>query len=552
MPKLTDFLKKNWPYILFAGVIALAIFLRVWHFHEWLFFKMDQARDALLIKKALERGPGWLPLLGPKAGGTTVDLGPAFYYFQYISAFLFQSAHPAVLAYPDLLFATFSIFLFYIFSRKYFSRNWSMVLTGLYSVCFLAVEYSRFAWNPNSLVFFNLLYFLALLNIFDDSVKYKYRWVVLAGFSMAVSTQLHFLSMATLPATTVVFLAFNWREARKKLDWRKISIFLGVIFLAYLPVIFHDIITYGRNVAAFFAAVKNKPSDHSLWESLNRNVRFWGQYWFLILTSYIPQKGELWPSAVAWVGTILPGLALAIKYLRKEENPAKKRFLLVSILWFATYFLIYIPIAYDTRPRFFLPLLALPFIFLGYVFVFLWNKKSKILKAVVIAVAAVVFAGNLQGTFAWFGEIKPAMQKGVYPKRTIILIARDGIVLWHLESAISYIRQDCGDLPIYYSANSEYKAPVRYLLMLKNVDFHSMDEFGSGQKGCFYSFDLTRTKKLGMKDRDKFDVLDQKKIGALTVYKLQPKGNEKFVAGPQTESVSKRIFWKDVRKYLSN
>jgi hypothetical protein len=415
----------------------------------------------------------------------------------------------------------------------------------------LGVEYSRFAWNPNSLVFFNLLFFLALLNVFDENVKYKYRWVLLAGFSMAVSTQLHFLSMATLPATTAVFLAFNWKDTKKNLDWKKISIFLGIIFLLYVPVILHDIITYGRNAAAFFAAVKSKPSDHSSWESLNRNVRYWGQYWLLILTSYIPQKGELWPSAVAWIGAILPGLALAVNYFRKEENATKKKFLLVSILWFATYFLIYVPIAYDTRPRFFLPLLALPFIFLGYVFLYLWNKKSKVLKAVVVVVMIVVFAGNLQGTYAWFGEIKPAMQKGVYPKRTIILIARDGIVLWHLESAINYMKQECGDLPVYYSSNSEYKAPIRYLLMLKNTDYHSMDEFGSGQEGCFFSFDLTRTKKLGMKNRNKFDILDQKKIGALTVFKLQPKEGEKFIAGPQTEGVSKRIFWKDVARYLS-
>ena len=88
---MREFFKKNWKMIAFAAVILAAIFLRAWHFHDWLFFKMDQARDALLIKQVLENGPGWLPLLGPKAGGTHLNLGPAFYYFQYISAFLFQS-----------------------------------------------------------------------------------------------------------------------------------------------------------------------------------------------------------------------------------------------------------------------------------------------------------------------------------------------------------------------------------------------------------------------------------------------------------------------------
>ena len=78
---MAEFFKKNWKIIIFATVVAAGIFLRVWHFHDWLFFKMDQARDASTIQHAFLNGPGWLPLLGPKAGGTSANLGPVFYYF---------------------------------------------------------------------------------------------------------------------------------------------------------------------------------------------------------------------------------------------------------------------------------------------------------------------------------------------------------------------------------------------------------------------------------------------------------------------------------------
>ena len=113
-------IKFDWKIVLFSLVIALAIFLRVWHFSDWLFFKMDQARDASIIKQAFELGPGWLPLLGPKAGGTDLNLGPAFYYFQYLAASLFQSVHPAVLAFPDLLFGILGnpIFAFFLESKR--------------------------------------------------------------------------------------------------------------------------------------------------------------------------------------------------------------------------------------------------------------------------------------------------------------------------------------------------------------------------------------------------------------------------------------------------
>ena len=45
--------KLDWKIILFLLVIALAIFLRVYHFSDWLFFKMDQARDASTYQAGL-------------------------------------------------------------------------------------------------------------------------------------------------------------------------------------------------------------------------------------------------------------------------------------------------------------------------------------------------------------------------------------------------------------------------------------------------------------------------------------------------------------------
>ena len=104
--------------ILFAAafllIMAAAIFVRTYHFDDWLYFKMDQSRDALLIKNAVDNGPGYLPLLGARAGATKLKhgflrLGPIFYYFEYASATIFHSTQPYVLAYPDLLFSILAI-----------------------------------------------------------------------------------------------------------------------------------------------------------------------------------------------------------------------------------------------------------------------------------------------------------------------------------------------------------------------------------------------------------------------------------------------------------
>lgn len=546
---MLKFFEKYWKIILFASILALAIFLRVWHFHDWLFFKMDQARDAFLIRHALENGPGWLPLLGPKAGGTHLNLGPAFYYFQYIPAFLFQSAHPAVLAYSDLFFAVLSILLFYFFAKKYFSRDWSLVLTSLYEVCFLGIQYSRFAWNPNSLVFFNLLFFLALLNVFDEKKKNKLRWVVIAGLSFAISTQLHFLSFGTLPVIAAIFAVINRQEIKKYVGWKNAVLFIAVVLIAYFPVFLNEFVTHGKNTAAFFEALKEKPSSHSLWQNINRNVRYWGQNWTLVATSFISKKGNLWSSAIAWIALILPGLVLAGKFYRDEEDNLKRKFLLLSILWFCIYFLIYIPIAYQIRPRFFLPLMALPFVFVGYIAKFFWEKNSKILKSLAILYLIGILAGNLFGTGLWFKEINAAQKKGIYPQRTIILKAKDGIVLWHLEKAVEFMKDDCDCNNIFIKTNAEYKSPVKYLLSRKGLNAFSLDSLSGENKGCFYAFGLTRVKKVDLNDseKEKYDVVSQNKFGALTVYKLHPKilgGSE-----PKKNSEnSNRVFWKDIMK----
>ena len=163
MTYLKEKFSKYWEYFILAAVIIIAVAIRLYHFHDWLYFAMDQARDAMLVREAYENGASQLPLLGPRAAGTFLRLGPIFYYFQYISAKIFHSTDPAVLAYPDFLFSVLGIPLFYFFLRNYFKKTISLLATAIYAFSFVAIQYGRFAWNPNSVPFWILLVFFALL-----------------------------------------------------------------------------------------------------------------------------------------------------------------------------------------------------------------------------------------------------------------------------------------------------------------------------------------------------------------------------------------------------
>lgn len=125
---------------------------------------------------------------------------------------------------------------------------------------------------------------------------------------------------------------------------------------------------------------------------------------------------------------------------------------------------------------------------------------------------------------------------------------RDGIVLWHLEKAADFIKKECGSSFVYYDADQEYKYPVRYLLGLRGMTSISLKNFDPAREGCFFAFGLTRSKKgVDSAIEKNFDIFDQEKFGALSVYKLNPKEEFFTNLNPKKEKPDEdRVFWKNI------
>ncbi len=553
--KILNF-KSNWKLSLFFLALFAGVFLRVYKFSDWLYFKRDEARDAFVILGAYLHGPGWLPLLGPNATGASFFTGPLYYYFQYIAAVIFQSPYPAVLAYPDLFFSLLAMPLFYFFLKKYFSAGWSLALFALFCVNFLVVEYSRFAWNPNSLPFFNILYFYALLNVFSGKEKRPLFWAAVAGAAFAFATQLHVLSLVALPAITVVFLAINFKKAKKYLNWRKICAFLLVAGLLYVPMIINELITHGRNTKGLLSGVEKEPYYSSFLTNVLTEAAGVGQGWFLILTGYISNEKNIWTALAAWLIFVLPAVYVSILAMRKEENEDRKNFLSLSLLWLAGYLLVYYPVALHMQPRFLLPIVALPLIFTGVLLDYLWRKKQLAFKIICIVAVSAMILGNAGGTILWFREMSGA-QAGLAnpkPQRTIILKEKDGIVLWHLEEAAKYMKASCGGKPIYYLTNFEYGTPIRYVLSLEGIESLPLEAYTPDRPGCIFMFDPSRTGKGDFSEQEKriSSLIEQKKFGVLKIHKLELKENADLsgFAEVQKEKQSRQLFWKDVLNRL--
>lgn len=408
MNKIADRIKKTPKFFwLLALVMLVGIILHTYNFHDWLRFNNDQARDAQIVSNALD-GKAPLPILGPKAGGTEFKLGPAFYYFEYASARIFGNS-PDKMAYPDLISGILMIPLLFFFLRKYFSQNISLILVFILAVSYFGEHYGRFAWNPNSMPFWSLLFVFSLLEIFKIGGKGKYVWSVVAGIAFGIAIQLHTLLLVILPIYAAVFFGY---AIYKRFPIKKFfAIAMLVAFLVNLPQAMAEYQTGGKNVQAFFAAQKIKRSGNSsIFESVGTALACTFQADLQIVSgigdtdrcTFFQTDDNTLATVAGSLATIIAGMALLIlgtvflwNKLAKETDQDKKTFLLAVLVYGLFYLLMMIPIAHEIENkamRYYLGTVFVPFVLLGFWFDFLRSSLKKRDGVVVIMGIVAIFA----------------------------------------------------------------------------------------------------------------------------------------------------------------
>jgi hypothetical protein len=483
--------KLNWKIVAFLAVIAMAIFFRTYKFDDWLLFKGDSFRDALLVSHSFDNGVRDLPLLGPKAGGTKLRLGPIFYYFQYLSTIIFQSKEAPVFAYPVLFFSLLTIPLAYFFLRKYFKQNWSLVLTGMFSLSFLAVEYSRFAWNPNAIPFFNILFFYALLEIFSEKNKIsKAWWFLIAGISFSVASQLHYASFLGLPIIAFLMLIINRKKLKEFITLKRVAIFVGVIIFFYVPIIINEILTQGDNSKQFWISIFNKSDYHSFFSNIYVNAKFFSKNFLRILCGYLGENKFLY--LISGIFIVISAL-FNVHFFLKEKDSNRKNFLALSAIIFLSYFLLYIPLAFSIdRPRFFLPIIVVPYVFFGYL---TSSAGKKITKAIAIVAAIFRTTINLYFFTAWLAEMRMSQITAIDPEKSIILQEKGSMAWWtwaHFKKSAQYISQNCQGKSIYYITEKEmtdYQKSIEYAFMSIGEEklLHKLNHsIPYNSNGCYY------------------------------------------------------------------
>ncbi len=479
------FLKKlhfsRQAYILLA-IICVGVFLRTYHFKDWLYFYPDQARDVSLVDDVLSGKSAW-PLLGPIAASTHFKLGPIYYYFQIISAKIFDST-PWTIAYPDLLFSILSIPLLYYFFKKYFSINLSLSLTGLYSVSFYAIRYSRFAWNSNSIPFFCLLFLLALYEFICYKEKTHWYWIILGGIALGVSIQLHTVLLVLMPIFFVIIFIFLIKSSYNKINfWSKTIAIILIAMALNTGQIISETRTNFFNTRQFLRVFSDRsPNEGSEFEkNIALDAICSGQANILFLSSlenndscnsfsYFKYTGNLQDYIVS-MAAILTGVVifflgcvLLIYYFFQETDKKRKIFLGLNFLWSFLIFLVILPIVnHNGQVRYFLPILFLPFLFLGLILNFISkNNSEKIWLKRVVFIILIALNGS-----AIFSQAKLFYTK---TSNTAIYITLD-----ELNAISDYIKNQAGNSKDIYLLGGakylqNYTKTLSYTMSKRNIN----------------------------------------------------------------------------------
>ncbi len=565
--------KKLIVAVILTVVFIAAIFVRTYKYDQWLYFKMDQSRDAFMIANAVKNGPQFLPLLGARAGATKLKhgflrLGPAFYYFQYLSGKIFNSTEPYVFAYPDLFFSLAVLPLMYLFLKEYFSKRNSLLIVIMYAFSFIVIQYSRFAWNPNSLPFFMILAFYALLKFLNtENTKSKWKWAVLFAFGASITSQLHFFGFFSVIGITIALLFIHFRLWEKsvrqnimrsdalKLATKYAGIVLLVFLVTYAPVIISDYFKNGQNIHNFFEAMGSKPAKQALTDKLVKDAKENMKYYCLTVTSSCYQdkvSKDILPIAITGL-ILLVGAILLIRELRRKPDGVKRDFLWLVVVWTVVFTVLTVPVAYQLRPRFFLVVFLIPFIALGFFFQYLEEKHRKYSAGLIALIFVGILAANANGTYAWFKEQANSQTKAFPVKRTLILKVKDGVTLGELQGVTDYMygRRKNG-ATIYYYVKPEHVRPIEYLFYEKNdptLKYGTLKLNGDPNAQFFAIVPAKSgldpiTKKFG----DNFSVIAHKQFGQLMVYELSFTNrniNINFRFNKKSGSTD-RVFWKDV------
>jgi len=591
-----------------AVVVLTAGFWRGWQLEEYALFRADQARDAYLAKDVLDNGWGHFKLLGPKAGASVIiddiesafKLGPVYHYFQYIGVGLLGEANIFALLLVDWILSLASIGLFYILLRNFFNKKISLLTTILFAFSYILTVYSRFAWNINQIVFWELLVSVSILKVLmgiknknncnEWILKQKQRcwWFLMMIFSLVVVSQLHILSAIVFAFIFgVMFLIY-----RPRINWHCWFGGIIIILVLYAPMIISDVYNQGDNFKRLLTASSaEKVAEGTFGKKIWKLSQFHGKNYMLILTGINKYDYK----KIAIVGDwfiILTLILLRISLFQKELlgvreirkkirqiftsrerkymikralkiNSRQKRFLIVVSLWFFIFMIMYFRILPRLhKERYWLLIAPLPFIFMAFWFYLIDRLGVFYNKYIANGVIGIIFIfilfSNLTATINFYKSLeKGDLVASKYHQKIILGPYRFFTGYGEMKRIVDYMSASVVDgqasALCFKSMEYQNKLGFEYLLDVHypKIKYEQTSD-GKDYDCVFYVITKTSREDRELKDfKLDYEIGDKKTFKSLTVWELKVKNNkikkqEVLLKQKVNNKDGRVIYWKDL------
>ncbi|HFC36242.1 MAG TPA: hypothetical protein ENJ49_01040 [Candidatus Moranbacteria bacterium] len=254
------------------------------------------------------------------------------------------------------------------------------------------------------------------------------------------------------------------------------------------------------------------------------------------------------------------GVLLLIVDLILEKDRRKNNFLLLNGLLLLISFIVFLPLAFDISPRFFLIITPLPFVLWGLIF----RRLGMLVKNKNFAwfMAIVLVGFNLFFVINYFGQLKDAKRKAIKIGTDKIMRQKTRITLEQETAIVDYMEKfhKQNGYPIFFHGQSEFHRAFSYLLKERGILRDGLSKKDTGafcRQGNYFLIARTQSDLNKLNNYLKrFIVVEKVPFGTLTVLRLRirPSFVNCVVPNPKLfrtykgegGAIAKRYKWKEL------
>jgi hypothetical protein len=370
--KMISFLKKYLPFILLGFVV---IFLYSYNLDKNSRFIWDESRALVDMHRIWEQKQ--ITFVGP-ISENNLEMFPSLSYYMYMPATVLTNFDPLGPAYMAAFYGVIAWLLLTVTIVKTFGNTQkSLFLSLLLAVLSPVMIASRWAWNPNPVIFW--------MSVFVFSLSFKNPFIIfLGGVSLGASLYHHYLAALTV-IPTILFLPIAYKNSKNII--KNIGITLAGFAFAVIPFALFELKNhYFLNSGTFLSA--NGKSFLSL-SFVGYFERFWN--------GLVVFSGSFVPNNIPFIIIFLISLVTIFIFYQKDKL-IKFSFLslLVSLLFFGFVTITYPHYQYAQVPLAIIFLLR--FFYLNKTFI------GKLLLVILMVICLLSAIRQIQ-SYTWQGDI---------------------------------------------------------------------------------------------------------------------------------------------------